>query len=49
MVRLTEAGQVFLQQARQILTQSEEAIEAAQRASRGEVGRLVIGFVGSAT
>lgn len=48
-VRLTEAGQVFLQQARQILTQSEEAIEAAQRASRGEVGRLVIGFVGSAT
>ncbi|GAP99473.1 aromatic hydrocarbon utilization transcriptional regulator CatR [Leptolyngbya sp. NIES-2104] len=48
-VRLTEAGQAFLQQARQILVQSEQAIEVAQRASRGEVGRLAIGFVGSAT
>lgn len=48
-VRLTEAGLAFLQQARQILVQSEQAIEVAQRASRGEVGRLAIGFVGSAT
>ena len=40
---------MFLQQARQILAQSEQAIKAAQRANRGEVGRLVIGFVGSAT
>ncbi|GAQ00003.1 aromatic hydrocarbon utilization transcriptional regulator CatR [Leptolyngbya sp. NIES-2104] len=48
-VRLTEAGLAFLQQARQILVQSEQAIEIAQRASRGEVGRLAIGFVGSAT
>lgn len=49
MVRLTEAGQVFLQQARQILAKSEQAIEAAQRANRGEVGCLGIGFAGSAT
>lgn len=48
-VQLTESGRVFLQQARQILAQSEQAIEMAQRASRGEVGRLAIGFVGSAT
>ncbi len=48
-VRLTEAGLAFLHQARQILVQSEQAIEVAQRASRGEVGRLAIGFVGSAT
>jgi DNA-binding transcriptional LysR family regulator len=48
-VQITEAGYVFLQEARQTLTQAEQAIAAARKASRGELGRLVIGFVGSAT
>ncbi|MBV9229224.1 MAG: LysR family transcriptional regulator, partial [Chloroflexi bacterium] len=48
-VQLTEAGHVFLQEARQTLIQAEQAIVAARRAGRGELGRLAIGFVGSAT
>ncbi|HLZ61903.1 MAG TPA: LysR family transcriptional regulator [Ktedonosporobacter sp.] len=48
-VQLTEVGQVFLQEARQTLAQAEQAINVARRASRGELGRLAIGFVGSAT
>lgn len=47
-VQLTEAGYVFLEQARLTIAQAEQAITAVQRASRGEIGRLVIGFVGSA-
>ena len=41
---LTNAGHEFLQAARQILEQTENAIELAQRASRGETGRLNIGI-----
>lgn len=48
-VRLTDAGQVFLQEARHLLIQADQAIAIAQRADRGEVGRLILGFVGSAT
>ena len=48
-VQLTEAGKVFLEQSYLILTQVEQAIQAAQRVGRGEIGRLVVGFVGSAT
>lgn len=48
-VQLTAAGQVFLEEARQILARVETAVETAQRASRGEVGRLSIGFSASAT
>jgi DNA-binding transcriptional LysR family regulator len=48
-VQLTEAGQVFLQEARLILTQVEQAIRAAQRASRGEIGSLGVGVNSSAT
>ncbi|MCI0393231.1 MAG: LysR family transcriptional regulator [Acidobacteria bacterium] len=48
-VELTEAGRVFLAEARLTLEQAEQAARAAQRASRGEIGRLVIGFVMSAT
>ncbi len=47
-VELTEVGQVFLQEARQTLAKAEQAVIAAQRAGRGELGRLVVGFVGSA-
>jgi DNA-binding transcriptional LysR family regulator len=48
-VELTEAGQVFLQEARQALAQVEQAVIAVRRASGGEIGRLTVGFVGSAS
>lgn len=48
-VELTEVGRVFLEEARQILSQVEQGVRVAQRASRGEIGRLVVGFEGSST
>lgn len=48
-VRLTEAGRVFFEEARQILEKAEGAAEAARRAARGQIGRLAIGFIGPAT
>ena len=42
-VQLTDAGQVFLLEARRVLTQLEQAVMMAQRASRGEIGRLGVG------
>jgi DNA-binding transcriptional LysR family regulator len=38
-VRLTEAGKLFLDDARRILALSEPAVQTARRAERGEVGR----------
>ncbi|MEH1873755.1 LysR family transcriptional regulator [Nostoc sp.] len=43
-LKLTDAGNEFLQEARQILSQVERAIESGQRLSRGEKGRLTIGI-----
>jgi DNA-binding transcriptional LysR family regulator len=43
-VRLTEAGKLFLADARRILALSEQAGETARRAQRGEAGELRIGF-----
>jgi DNA-binding transcriptional LysR family regulator len=48
-VQLTQAGQLFLEAARRVLADVEEAVRVAQRAGRGEIGRLLIGFVGTAT
>jgi len=48
-VELTDAGKVFLSESQHILAQVQEAKRAAQRASRGEVGRLVIGYTSSST
>lgn len=48
-VELTEAGRAFLEEARQILAQVEQGVRVAQRASRGEIGRLIVGFEGSST
>jgi DNA-binding transcriptional LysR family regulator len=48
-VHLTEAGKVFLERSYRVLAQLEQAVEATQRIGRGEVGRLAIGFVDSAT
>lgn len=47
-VELTEAGQVFLPEARAILAKAEQAKALALRAARGELGRLRVGFTGSA-
>ncbi|WP_028100592.1 LysR family transcriptional regulator [Pseudoduganella violaceinigra] len=43
-VRMTEAGKLFLEDARSILAQSEQAAERARRAQRGEAGELRVGF-----
>lgn len=43
-VELSEAGQVFLDHARQILRLTEVAAVQARRAQRGEIGRLSVGF-----
>jgi len=47
-VALTEAGALFLPEALATLVQAEKARHTAQRAARGEMGRLEIGFTGSA-
>lgn len=46
-IELTEAGQVYLIEARRILAQVQESATLAQLASRGEAGQLVVGFEGS--
>ncbi len=48
-VGLTDAGKVFLVEAKRVLAQVQEAKRAAQRAYRGEVGRLVVGYISSST
>jgi len=48
-VELTDAGKVFLSEAQYILAQVREAKRTAQRAYRGEVGRLVLGYISSST
>jgi DNA-binding transcriptional LysR family regulator len=47
-VQLTPAGQAFLAEARQTIASAERAVGAAQRAERGEIGELVVGYVPSA-
>lgn len=47
-VELTAAGEVFLREALKTMAQLEQAVSDAQRASRGEVGQLTIGFIQSA-
>lgn len=48
-VQLTHAGQVFYDRMRAVIADGEDAIEAAQKAARGELGRISVGFTGSAT
>ena len=43
-VRMTEAGRLFLDDARRILALAEQAADTARRAQRGEAGELRIGF-----
>ncbi|CAB5033928.1 MAG: LysR family transcriptional regulator [Actinobacteria bacterium] len=48
-VGLTEAGRVFFQHARTILNNIEAATVMAKRAAQGKIGRLAMGFGGSAS
>lgn len=47
-VALTAAGELFLDQARSSLAQFERALSVGRRAGRGELGRVELGYVGSA-
>lgn len=47
-VSLTAAGELFLDQARASLAQFERALSVGRRAGRGELGRVELGYVGSA-
>jgi len=47
-VELTDAGRVFLDEARRVLRQADLAVEAAREAGLGNRGRLRVSFVGSA-
>ena len=48
-VELLDAGHVFLDEARRILRQAENAVESARRTHTGQSGRLLIGYSASAT
>jgi DNA-binding transcriptional LysR family regulator len=48
-VQLTPEGEVLYAEAVRALAQAELVIETARRAARGEIGRLSLGFLGSAT
>jgi DNA-binding transcriptional LysR family regulator len=47
-VALTAAGEVFLIEARAVIEQLARAESVGRRAGRGEVGRIELGYVGSA-
>jgi len=48
-VKLTPEGEIFYAETLRTLEQSQHAVEVAQRASRGEVGIVSVGFCGAAT
>jgi DNA-binding transcriptional LysR family regulator len=48
-VELTGAGKRFLERARNVLRETDEAIAVARQAARGETGRIEIGFMTVAT
>lgn len=43
-VTLTDAGKVFLEETKKVLSAADHAVESAQRSTRGQVGNLRIGF-----
>jgi DNA-binding transcriptional LysR family regulator len=47
--QLTAEGEVFYSEALRTLVQAEMAVNTAKRAAKGEIGRLSLGFLGSAT
>jgi DNA-binding transcriptional LysR family regulator len=49
LVQLTPEGEVFYPEAVRTLAQVELAVDTARRAAKGAIGKLSIGFLGSAT
>jgi DNA-binding transcriptional LysR family regulator len=47
-VALTAAGSAFFDEARRTIDQFEQALHVGRRAGRGELGRIELGYVGSA-
>jgi DNA-binding transcriptional LysR family regulator len=47
-VVLTPAGEIFLAEAREVLSRFAKAESVGRRAGRGEIGRIELGYVGSA-
>ena len=47
-VRVTEAGRVVVEEARDVLARAARIPETAKRAARGEQGRLAVGYTSSA-
>ncbi len=47
-VEITPAGLVFLEEASRIMDLSEDAVRRTIRADKGEIGRLAVGYIGSA-
>ena len=48
-VRLTEAGKVFLEEARRLLTELDRGVDRTRLVTQGKVGHLRVGFADSAT
>ncbi|MDT0440682.1 LysR family transcriptional regulator, partial [Streptomyces doudnae] len=48
-VRLTSAGESFLEPVRTVLEDLDTAVRAARSAGKGEYGRVTIGFAGAST
>jgi DNA-binding transcriptional LysR family regulator len=47
-IKLTDAGKVFLEQARKILTDVNRGVSLAQHAANGDIGNIVVGHNGPA-
>jgi LysR family hca operon transcriptional activator len=47
-LELTEAGRIFVQEAREILQHTNRAVQLARKAARAEAGYITIGFVSGA-
>ncbi|NEP66130.1 MAG: LysR family transcriptional regulator [Moorea sp. SIO4E2] len=45
-IQLTEAGRALVLEARRILKQVDLGVQVTQRASRGEIGQIILGFEG---
>lgn len=48
-VRITETGELLLEESWRIFVQVEQTMRTVQRVGHGEVGRLTLGFVPSAS
>jgi len=48
-IRLTPHGELFLNEAKKVLSAAGQAIETAQRSARGEIGALTVSFLNGGT